>query len=332
MKCPCTYVVLGIAFLLNSSLSVSNGWAIESEVISFVTRTDNGHSIQLINTQGEFLQRFMLEGSIAHFTWAPDGHSIAYSSNRNGDPDIYVMDVRANILFQLTFNDGKDWWPAWSPNGKWIAFASNRAGEIDLYRMDANGENVKRLTHRGGCKRPDWAPDSRHIAFVSKSSLFVMSAEGKRMQRVTETSSTRCAWSPDGKEIAFVPRGGAVGGTALFSIDVDGKNMRQLTRLYKEPVAIFEPAWSPSGRWIAYLLVQLPEKLLEGQLVLAEEVLANSVICVTNTADVGGGDPIEVTREVVASDLEWVPEGFLSVSPSSEKQTTLWGKLKQTDK
>ncbi|MDE0017257.1 MAG: DPP IV N-terminal domain-containing protein [Candidatus Poribacteria bacterium] len=332
MKRTRTYVVLGIAFLLNSSLFVSNGWAIERDVISFVTRKDRGHSIQLINTQGKFLQRLMLEGSIAHFTWSPDGHSIAYSSNRNGDPDIYVIDVRTNTLLQLTFDDEKDWWPAWSPNGKWIAFASNRAGEIDLYRMDANGENVKRLTNRGGCKRPDWSPDSRWIAFVSKSSLFVMSAEGKGMRHLAETSSTGCAWSPDGTEITFVPRGDAVGGTTLFSIDVDGKNMRQLTRLYKGAVAIFEPVWAPSGKWIAYVLVQPPEKPLKGQLVLAEEVFANSVICVANTADVGGGEPIEATRELVSSSLEWVPEGFLSVSPSAEKQTTLWSKLKQTNK
>ncbi|MCG9131935.1 PD40 domain-containing protein [Candidatus Poribacteria bacterium] len=332
MKRTRPYVVLGIAFLLNSSLFISNGWTIERDVISFVTRKDRGRSIQLINTQGEFLQRLMLEGSIAHFTWAPDGHSIAYSSNRNGDPDIYIMDVKTNILLQLTSDAGKDWWPAWSPNGKWIAFASNRAGEVDLYRMDANGENMKRLTNRGGCKRPDWSPDSRWIAFVSKSSLYTMSAEGKRMQHLTETSSTGCVWSPDGKKITFVPRGGAVGGTALFSIDVDGKNMRQLTRLYKGPVAILEPVWSPSGRWIAYVLVQPPEKPLEGQLVLAEEFFANSVICVANTADVGGGDPIEATREVVSSSLEWLPEGFLSVSPNLEKQTTLWGKLKQTEK
>ncbi len=331
MKRTRTYVVLGVAFLLNSSLFVSNGWAIERDVLSFVTRKDRGRSIQLINTQGEFLQTLMVEGPIAHFTWSPDGRSIAYSSNRNGDPDIYVMDVKTDTHRRLTFDDGRDWWPSWSPNGKWIAFASNRAGEIDLYRMDANGENVKRLTNQGDCKEPAWSPDSQRIAFISKSALFVMTAEGKGVRRLADTFSTGCAWSPDGKEIAFVPRGDAVGGKALFSINRDGKNMRQLTQLYKGLVAIFEPTWSPSGKWIAYLLVQPPEKLLEGQVVLAEEFFANSVICIANTADRGGGEPIEATRRLVAS-LKWAPEGFLSVSPSAEKQTTLWSKLKQSEK
>lgn len=324
-------VVLGIMFLVNSSLFLSNGWAIERDVLSFVTRKDRGRSIQLINIRGEFLQSVMVEGSIAHFTWSLDGCSIAYSSNQNGDPDIYVMDVKTNIHRRLTFDDGRDWWPAWSPNGKWIAFASNRAGEIDLYRMDATGENVIRLTNRGGCKRPDWSADSQWITFISKSSLFVMSAEGKRMQKLAETSSTGCTWSPDGKEIAFVPRWDAVGGAALFSINVADKNMRQLTQLYKGGVAIFEPIWSPSGKSIAYLFVQLPKELPEQKLILAEDIFGNSVICVVNTADVGSEEPIEATRRL-ASTLEWVPEAFLSVSPNGEKPMTLWGRLKQIDK
>lgn len=329
MKRTPTYVALGIAFLLNSSLFVSNSSAIERDVLSFVTRKDR-RSIQLINTRGEFLQTLMVEESIGHLAWYPDGHSIAYMSNRNGDPDIYVMDVRTNTHRRLTFDDGRDWWPSWSPNGKWIAFASNRAGEIDLYRMDANGENVKRLTNRGSCKKPDWSPDSRWIAFISKSSLLVMTAEGKGIRQLAETSSTGCTWSPDGKEIAFVPRWDAVGGAALFSIDVENKNMRQLTRLYKGLVSIFEPAWSPSGESIAYLFVQLPKELLEGKLILAEDIFANSVICVVNTTDVGSEESIETTRRLVA-DLDWVPSGFLSISLSAEKQITLWGVLKQTE-
>ena len=332
MKRTPTYVALGIAFLLNSSLFVSNSWAIERDVLSFVTGKDR-RSIQLINTRGEFLQTLIVEESIGHLTWSPDGRSIAYMSNRNGDPDIYVMDVRTNTHRRLTFDDGRDWWPSWSPNGKWIAFASNRAGEIDLYRMDANGENVKQLTNRGGCKRPDWSPDSRWIAFISKSSLLVMTAEGKKIRQLAETSSTGCTWSPDGKEIAFVPREDAVGGKALFSIDINGKNMRQLTQLYKGLVAIFEPAWSPSGKSIAYLFIQLPKELLEGKLVLAENIFANSVICVANIEDIEGGEPLEGTKRLVTgSFIRWVPSGFLSVSPSVEKQRTLWSRLKQSEK
>ena len=66
-------VILGLVLLIGSFTFVSRGWADERDVLSFVTRKDRGHSIQLINTGGEFLQTLMMEGSIAHFTWSPDG-------------------------------------------------------------------------------------------------------------------------------------------------------------------------------------------------------------------------------------------------------------------
>ena len=340
MKHTRTYImILAIALVLSGSLFVSSGWAAEIEIISFLPRTNKERSIHFIDTQGKLLQGLMVgPGRIGSFSWSPDGRSITYGSNQDGDPDIYVMDVRTNVERRLTFHDSRDIWPSWSPNGKWIAFISERAGEMDIYRMDANGENVMRLTNRGGCKRPAWSPDSQWIAFSASrkdaeigSFIYVMSAEGKGLRRLADTSSGVCTWSPDGKEIAFVPPNNAVGGHALFSIDVDGKNMRQLTGLYKGLTLITSPIWSPSGKWIAYVLVQPPEKLLEGQVVLAEEFFANSVICIANTADGGGGEPIEATRELVSGSISWVPEGFLSVSPSEGKQMTLWGRLKQAE-
>ena len=341
MKRTPTYVALGIAFLVNSSLFVSKCWAIETEVLSFVTKKDRGRSIQLINTRGELLQILTVEESIGSFTWSPDGRSIAYSSNQDGDPNIYVMDMRTNTHRQLTFHDSRDFWPSWSPNGKWIAFVSERTGDRDIYRMDVNGENVKRLTKQGGCNTPAWSPDNQWIAFTSTlgegaeidNFLSLMTAEGRGIRRIADTSQPGCAWSPDGKEIAFVPPVDAVGGAALFSIDKDGKNMRQLTQLYKELVLILNPIWSPHEKRIAYLFRQIPVEFLARERVPAEELFADSVICIANTADGDGGEPIEATRGLVSgSAFEWVPEGFLSVSPSTEKQTTLWGKLKQTNK
>ena len=342
MKRTRIYVILGMALLLSISLFLSSGWAAETEIISFLPRNDDDLSIHLVNTQGELLQRLIIgPESIGAFSWSPDGSSIVYGSNRNGAPDIYVMDVRTTTHRRLTFLEGsRDIWPVWSPNRKWIAFISERNGEMDIYRIDVSGENVMRLTNRGGCKRPAWSPDSQSIAFVStqkneggipEAFLYLMSTEGKRVKQLADTSSGVCTWSSDGKEIAFIPPRDAVGGTALFSIDTDGRNMRQLTRLYKGFETISGPVWWPSEKWIAYVLVQLPE-ILPGKQIPAAEFFANSVICVANPADIGGDEPLEATRKLVSGNsLQWVPAGFLSVSPSAEKQTTLWGKLKQAE-
>ncbi|RKU27039.1 hypothetical protein C6499_12470 [Candidatus Poribacteria bacterium] len=343
MKRTRTYVILGMALLLSISLFINSGWAAKTEIISFVPRTNKDRSIHFIDTQGELLQGLMVgSGRIGSFSWSPDGRSIAHGSNQDGDPDIYVRDVRTDVERQLTFHDSRDIWPAWSPNGKWIAFISERDGEMDIYRMDADGANVKRLTNRGGCKKPAWSPDSQSIAFSASkkeaeigSDLYVMSAEGRGLKRLVDTSAGVCTWSPDGKEIAYIPPGDAVGGVALFSIDINGKNMRQLTRLYEGLTLITSPIWSPSGKWIAYILTEPPEvlgqRLLEGARIPADELFANAVICIANTDDVGGGEPIEMPRGLVPGHLEWMPAEFLSVSPSAEKRITFWGALKQKE-
>ena len=329
MKRTRVYVILGTVLLL----LVSSGWAAAGEIISFLPRKDGERSIHFIDIQGKLLPERMVDlGRIATFSWAPDGRWITYNSNKDGSPDIYVRNVKTDVEHRLTFHGSRDIWPSWSPSGKWIAFISERGGEMDIYRMDADGGNVKRLTNQGLCKRPAWSPDSKSIAFVSKSSLFVMTADGRGVRQLAGTSSIDCSWSPDGKEIAFVPRGDAVGGIAVFSIDVNGKNMRQLTRLYKGLTLISDLVWSPSGKWVAYILTEIPEKLLEGARVPVNEFFANSVACIANTATSGGGKPLEATRELVPGHLDWMPGEFLSVSPSAEKQMTLWGRLKQLGK
>ena len=314
MKRTRTYMVLGTAVLL----FISSGWAAERDVISFVSVTDRTRPIIFMNTQGKILQKLVIPGlKQLSLSWSPDGDSFTYHAIHDENFDIYVMDVETRTPRQLTFDGSKDLWPAWSPNGKWISFASDRAGMSDLYRMDVDGGNLIKLTDGHRCNQSAWSPDSQWIAFTSETSLFVMSAKGGRLRHLAANAHhSGCAWSPDGEQVAFASNAG------IFSIDVNGKNLRQHTRLDRQAL-IWELAWSPSGEWIVYHLLEI----LGG---LGDEVgFGAPVLWVVNTTDNNGGKPIEATREVGASYLDWVPERFFSVSPSVEKQTTLWGRLKQ---
>ena len=116
-----------------------------------------------------------------------------------------------------------------------------------------------------------------------------------------------------------------VRGLEVFSIDINGKNLRQLTQL-GPLVFIWDPVWSPSGEWIAYIVGQVPAG--GGPI---NRIMVNGVISVVNTIDGAGGKPIEATRGVPKQSLQWVPKQLLSVSPSAEKQATLWGRLKRSE-
>ena len=327
MKCMRSYIVLGMVLLLSSGLLIHGGWAAEWDILSFVSEKGEDSPIILMNTDGEILQKLATDpGKPSNFTWSPNGRSIVYDSWHGGNFDIYVMDVEANTHRQLTIDGGRDQLPAWSPNGKWIAFVSDRAGGESVYRMDVNGENVKRLTNKKDCHRPAWSPDSQSIAFVADAehTLFLMDAGGRQLRELTWTTRfTKCSWSPDGKQIAFVSQA-ANGGIEIFSIDVNGKNRRQLTRS-NQPI-IWDPIWSPSGEWSAYIVSQLP---FGG--VPADQIRTDGVISVVNTIDDAGGKPIQSTKGLPKQSLQWVPKQFLPVSPSVKKQTTLWGRLKQAE-
>ena len=64
-------------------------------------------------------------------SWSPDGARIAFSSNRDGDQEIYLMNSDASALAQLTHNEAQHVNPSWSPDGCYISFTSAQAGNCD---------------------------------------------------------------------------------------------------------------------------------------------------------------------------------------------------------
>ena len=80
--------------------------------------------------------------------WAPDGDTLAYVSEREGNAEIYVLETDKDEPPQrLTTNEAEDRQPVWSPDGKRIAFVSDVHGEGEIFVMDADGSNQQRLTH-----------------------------------------------------------------------------------------------------------------------------------------------------------------------------------------
>ncbi|MEW6215632.1 MAG: chitobiase/beta-hexosaminidase C-terminal domain-containing protein, partial [Nitrospirota bacterium] len=96
-----------------------------------------------------------------HAAFSPDGSKIAFSSYRDGNYEIYVMDADGTGQTNLTNNPGIDVWPAWSPDGTKIAFASFRDGNQEIYVMNADGTGQNRLTYNPAQDvRADWGPSA----------------------------------------------------------------------------------------------------------------------------------------------------------------------------
>ena len=145
--------------------------------------------------------------------WSPDGRRIAFTSNRDGNEDIYVVDVDGGGLVNLTRSRGTDRRPVWSPDGRQIAFRGDRDGNGEVYVMNADGSAQRRLTRNPA---PDngavWSPDGRRILFQrALGDIWVMNRDGSGQRNLTPdvrpariARDTSPAWSPDGRLIAFL--------------------------------------------------------------------------------------------------------------------------------
>jgi TolB protein len=110
--------------------------------------------------------------------WSPLGDRIAFTSDRDGDYEIYSVRPDGGDLKRLTRSPGNDAHNTWSSDGQWIAFASTRTGfrdesllhpynaqpEGEIFVMRADGSDVRKLTenqYEDGT--PAWRPAGKRI-------------------------------------------------------------------------------------------------------------------------------------------------------------------------
>ena len=128
---------------------------------------------------------------------------IAFTSDRDGNWEIYVMNADGSEQKRLTNNLGFDLDPCWSPDGKKMAFASKREGNYEIYVMNVDGSEQKRLTKNPGYDGyPVWSPDGKKIAFMSdrdgNEEIYFMNADGNEQRNLTNNPAddVYLSWSP----------------------------------------------------------------------------------------------------------------------------------------
>ncbi len=197
--------------------------------------------------------RFLWSNAAIPMT-SPLATKTVFSSTRDGNEEIYILNEEDGELRRLTTHPAQDTEPEWSPDGHKIVFRSHRSGDGDLYVMDTDGSNLQQLTsHPALDGQPVWSPDGQQIAFSSLRSdsgrpeVFVIDVESQMVTQLTFALGVSPSWSPSGSQIVFQTLFGNNNDLSILSL-IDGS----LTRL-TDSVAFDEaPDWSPDGTLIAF--------------------------------------------------------------------------------
>ncbi|MEO5617269.1 MAG: hypothetical protein ABIS67_05830 [Candidatus Eisenbacteria bacterium] len=195
--------------------------------------------------------------------WTPAASDLLFSSNRDGNPEIFVLRAGQTEWINLTNHPGRDSWPVWSRDGTRIAFQSHRDGALDIWAMRSDGSSPVRLTDDAEQDYlPAWSPDGRRIVFTSwrresgdtvrAPHLYIMNADGTGQRRMVHRSletSSGATWAPGGRSIVYSRRAGEKGAD-LWIAYRDGRYERRLTEGGESYHG--SPVFSPDGTRIAF--------------------------------------------------------------------------------
>lgn len=154
--------------------------------------------------------------------WSPDGKTLAFVGQRDGDFDIYTIPVAGGEETRLTTAKGLDDGPEYSPDGDFIYFNSERSGMMQIWRMRADGSQQEQVTFDDFNNWfPHISPDGKWMVFLSYDKTVTGHPENKdvalRLMSLTDKKISVLAklfggqgtinvpsWSPDSKQLAFV--------------------------------------------------------------------------------------------------------------------------------
>jgi Tol biopolymer transport system component len=190
--------------------------------ISDRSAADGKSRIYVLPITGGMPQRITPEAPSYWHGWSPDGQTLVYCGERNGEFDIYTIPAEGGQEKRLTTAPGLDDGPDYSPDGRYIYFNSERTGLMQIWRMRADGSEQQQVTSDG---YNNWfahpSPDGRWIVFLSFPKdvkghpankdvmLRLMPTRGGQIQVLAKLFGGQGtinvpSWSPDSQRLAFV--------------------------------------------------------------------------------------------------------------------------------
>lgn len=188
------------------------------------------------------------------------GEAIIFESNRDGNWQIYIMDIDGNNQRKLISSSYNDRRPTWNPFKNMIMFESDRNGVSDLYTYDLDTDVLTKvpISLKGNKTFAQFAPNGKELIFNYKVSddnynIYMVALNGKRLKTIVNNAYANLypRFSPVGDAILYFSRKHTKGEDDEIYI----RNMynRDEARLTRWPMHNFCATFSNSGTKIAYV-------------------------------------------------------------------------------
>lgn len=237
-RTTCSYFLPGDSTILYASTHIANENCPTPPDRSkgYVWKLYDSFDIFFADKDGTNLKRITdTHGYDAEATVSPKGDKLVFTSTRDGDPEIYVMNIDGRSQTRLTFDKGYDGGAFFSLDGTKIVFRASRPKTnkeledyhelvkdglvrptaLEIYIMDADGKNKKQVTSFGKASfAPFFHPDGKRIIFSSNINskkgpmnfdLYIINIDGTGLEQITfnETFDGFPMFTKDGKHLVF---------------------------------------------------------------------------------------------------------------------------------
>ena len=187
---------------------------------------------------------------------SPDGSHIAFTSNRGGDEDLFVISADGTGERQLTHTPEAEVGLQWTSDGKAVVFSVLANDTSRLYAIGLSGENQREIGGVPG-RTPMLAPDGKRLVYMAgtwtATRLMVSALDGSNARQINDgvPIAWNNHWSPDGKRIAFTGKNESGEGLAVFVMNADGSERHQVTHITSAEGNAQSPVWSSDGGQLA---------------------------------------------------------------------------------